>query len=212
MPRLILARHGSTPYNEMGLWTGLTDVDLSEGGKAEATKAGLILADVAIYAAYVSELRRTASTLSLIMAENRHGQPQKVQSTPALNERDYGQFTGMKKEEVRAKYGDAVFAQIRRSWDHREESWGGLETLKRVHDTKVVPFHRETVKPDLDAGRNVLVISSNNPLRGYVKFLENIPVEEVPFIELGTAEVRIYEYDQAGRITDSAVHPVGDVH
>lgn len=132
-----------------------------------------------------------------------------VVETPALNERDYGVFTGMSKQQVKAELGEEEFFLIRRGWDHPIENG---ETLKRVHDDRIVPFHLESVLPALQQGSTTLVVSSNNPLRAYVKYIEGISDEEVGTIELGTAEVRIYDYGVEQGLLLEAVHKIGDVH
>ncbi len=210
MSRLILARHGRTPYNEAGRWTGLTDIDISEGGQREAVRAGLILADLTISAAFISELQRTRSTLDGILSVRDNFEPVPVVSSAALNERDYGIYTGKNKEQVRQAEGDEAFQLIRRAWNYPIE---GGETLKDKHRS-ITRFHNQIVRPHLlaDDDNGALIISSNNPLRAYVKELENIPVGEVEAIELGTAEVRVYDLGENLEIIQKTIHRIGDIH
>lgn len=210
MPRLGLVRHGRTPYNEAGIWTGLTDIDVSEDGNRQATRAGMILLQERFEpdAAYISELRRTRSTLEGILRILGTANPVPVTTTAALNERNYGIYTGKSKKAVKNQVGEEMFALIRRSWDHPIENG---ETLKDVHD-RVASFHYDVIKPQLIGGKTLLAISSNNTLRAYVKELEGISDDDVASIELGTAEVRIYDFDNFGTVIDRTVYPVGDVH
>jgi 2,3-bisphosphoglycerate-dependent phosphoglycerate mutase len=207
MGKLIIGRHGETQYNLEGRWTGLTDVDLTKRGEIEAETAGSILASIPIDIAFISKLGRTAQTVERILQQQAGIVP--VVSTPALNERDYGVYTGQNKAQVLKEKGEEEFLRIRRSWDGEIE---GGETLQYVHHNRIAPFHRGTVLPRILAGETVLVISSNNPLRAYVKELEAVPVDQVADIALGTAELRIYDFDAAGEITNKTIHPVGEVH
>jgi 2,3-bisphosphoglycerate-dependent phosphoglycerate mutase len=207
MGRLILGRHGETEYNRKGLWTGLTEVDLTERGREEADIAGRILAPIAIDVAFISELSRTAQTAERILKQQAGRVP--VIATGALNERDYGIYTGQSKEQVLEDKGMDEFLRIRRSWDGEIE---GGETLREVYHNRIAPFHDEIILPRILNGETVLVISSNNPLRAYVKKLEEVPIDEVADIALGTAELRIYDFDETGGIAGKTVHEVGDVH
>jgi 2,3-bisphosphoglycerate-dependent phosphoglycerate mutase len=207
MGRLILGRHGETEYNRKGLWTGLTEVDLTERGREEADIAGRILAPIAIDVAFISELSRTAQTAERILKQQAGLMP--VIATGALNERDYGIYTGQSKEQVLEDKGMDEFLRIGRSWDGKIE---GGETLRDVYNNRIAPFHANVVLPRILKGETVLVVSSNGPLRAYVKKLEEVPIDEVADIALGTAELRIYDFDETGGIAGKTVHEVGDVH
>ena len=206
MPKLILARHGATPYNEMGRWTGLTDIDLSPLGFEEAGLSAAFLAGYTIDVALCSSLKRARHTAETIL---KHQATPHVPllSTNLLDEKNYGVFTGKDKQQVRAQVGDDVFALIRRSWDHRIDSG---ESLQDVH-SRIMPLHEGVVVPLLEAEKTVLVTSHNNTLRAYVKEVECIPIQETPSIELGTAEVRVYNY-HAGAFELEHRHAVGAVH
>lgn len=211
MAKLILARHGQTPYNEAGIWTGLTDVGLTQQGIEEARAAGEFLSAVAIHAAYCSLLRRTRMTLCEIIAKNLNIQNlshQDIHQHAALNERDYGVLTGMSKQAVRSAVGEAEFLRIRRGWSHPIQDG---ETLQDVH-ARIKPFHERYILPELDRQKNVLVVGSNNSLRAYVKELQDVPEEAASSIELGTAEVRIYEHDGLTIAPDPVVQRFGAVH
>ena len=206
----MLARHGESEWNKLGIWTGLTDVELSEKGRFEAQEAGLKLAPIAIDAVYTSPLKRCLSTVHGILGvrENYGIDDIPVIEAPALIEKDYGAFTGKNKREVLEEVGEEQFMRIRRSWDYRPE---GGKSLEDVH-ALVAPFHRETIAPRLQDGEDILVVSHNNTLRAYIKELEDIPSADIAGVELGTAEVRVYDLDAAGQILDRTIYSVGDVH
>jgi len=206
MAKLILARHGVTPYNEEGLWTGITDVDMSPKGYEEVEKGAGIIARYHIDIALTSTLVRGRNTAKITLAQQKkHDIP--LLETPLLNEKDYGVFTGKNKHRVRAEVGDETFMQIRRSWDYKIE---GGESLRDVH-ARVMLLHREVVLPILKSGRTVYISAHNNTLRALVKDLEDIPDKEASGIELGTAEVRIYDFSDGNFVLEEK-HAIGDVH
>lgn len=206
MSKLIIARHGATSYNEAGLWTGLTDIDMSEAGYEDVEKGAEIVAKYTVGVALSSVLMRARNTAKVALAHQNNNNVPLIE-TPLLNEKDYGVFTGKSKEEVRASVGQEVFMQIRRSWDYPIEDG---ESLKDVH-SRIMPIHKRVVIPILESGQTVYIASHNNTLRAMVKELEGIPDDRASGIELGTAEVRVYDYDGGGFICD-AVHTIGAVH
>lgn len=207
MAKLILVRHGESEWNKEGRWTGLNDVPLTEKGRMEALRAADYLSTIAIHAAYTSMLDRAIETAKRILWFQDYSAG--LVETIALNERDYGIYAGRLKDDVRKEVGEKVFQLIRRSWDYPIE---GGDTLKTIHERRIQPFHKSVATPQLQHGKNVLVVSSNNPLRAYVKEIEDIPPEEVDDIELGTAEIRIYYFALDGSIRDRTIHHIGDVH
>jgi 2,3-bisphosphoglycerate-dependent phosphoglycerate mutase len=190
MAYLVLVRHGESEYNALGLWTGLTDVSLSEEGVREARRAAEALRDIPFDVAYTSTLKRAQDTLTEIQKGlDRERIPTHVDA--ALNERDYGDLTGKNKWKIQEEYGDEQFLKWRRSWDFPVP---GGETLKDVH-ARVVPYYEAHILPDLKAGKNVLVSAHGNSLRALVKHLENIPESEIPHLEIGTGEIYVYQVD-----------------
>lgn len=202
MAKLILARHGKSAYNKLGLWTGHTDVDLDEDGHIEAECAGRALCGVTIHHAHVSNLKRTHQTLDGIKRGLGLGADDLVPvKHHALNERHYGIHTGKNKWEVKESVGEEEFRKIRRHWDHPIPEG---ETLKDVHD-RVAPYYEESVKPDLLAGRNVIIVAHGNTLRALVKYLEDIAEEQIADLEIGTGEVYCYDINAEGNITGKEV-------
>jgi 2,3-bisphosphoglycerate-dependent phosphoglycerate mutase len=196
MPYLVLVRHGQSAWNELGQWTGLTDVELTEKGRAEARAAAQTLEGITFGAAHTSSLKRAQDTLSEIMQEL--GQTEvEAKTSAALDERDYGDLTGKNKWQVRDEHGEEKFRQWRRSWDYPVP---GGETLKDVHD-RAVPYYEKHILADLRAGKNVIVSAHGNTLRALVKHLENIAEADIPALEIGTGEVYLYEIEpETGRV------------
>ena len=203
MSKLILVRHGKSEWNKLGLWTGHTDVDLAEEGILEAERAGELLRDIDLHHAHVSHLKRTHQTLDGI--KRGHG---RIDVDPvkhhALNERHYGIHTGKNKWEVKELVGEEEFTKIRRNWDHPIPEG---ETLKDVH-ARVVPYYESDIKPQLMAGKNVIVVAHGNSLRALVKHLENIHEDNISEVEIGTGEVYCYDFDGEGNVTGKEIRGV----
>ena len=200
MAYLVLVRHGQSEWNALGLWTGLTDIELTEEGRNEARKAAELLKDMKFHKAHTSNLKRAQQTLEEItkalelsdIPVSKHG---------ALNERDYGELTGKNKWEIKEKHGEEQFMKWRRSWDHPVP---GGETLKDVH-RRVVPYFEDNILMDLKDGKNVIVAAHGNSLRALIKHLENIADNEIPNLELGTGEIYVYEIDENGKVLSKEI-------
>jgi len=205
MPYLVLVRHGQSAWNELGQWTGLTDVELTEKGRAEARSAAKTLDGITFGAAHTSNLKRAQDTLSEILDEL--GQTEvEAKKSAALNERDYGDLTGKNKWQVRDEHGEEKFMGWRRSWDYPVP---GGETLKDVHD-RAVPYYEEHILADMKAGKNVIVAAHGNTLRALVKHIEDIAEEDIPGLEIGTGEVYLYEIEpETGRIVAKEIKVAG---
>jgi 2,3-bisphosphoglycerate-dependent phosphoglycerate mutase len=205
MAYLVLVRHGQSAWNELGQWTGLTDVELTEKGRAEARAAAATLEGITFGAAHTSSLKRAQDTLAEILSELGQTEVEAKQAA-ALNERDYGDLTGKNKWQVREEHGEEKFMKWRRSWDYPVP---GGETLKDVH-TRVVPYYEEHILADLKAGKNVIVAAHGNSLRALVKHLEDIAPDEIPGLEIGTGEVYLYEVEpETGRIVAKEIKVAG---
>ena len=200
MSKLYLVRHGESEWNKQGLWTGHKDIDLAENGYEEAKKAGELLKGVQIDVAYVSTLKRTHQTFDKI--KEVCGKDDLVcQAVSALNERDYGLYTGKNKWQIKEEIGDEEFQRLRRGWDTPVPEG---ETLKDVSN-RVVPYYEEAIKKDLKEGKNVLVVSHGNTLRALIKHLENMDDVSVCNVEVKTGEVVCYEFDENGQSKKSEV-------
>jgi 2,3-bisphosphoglycerate-dependent phosphoglycerate mutase len=194
MAYLILVRHGITDWNEEGRWHGLSDIPINEKGKNQAKQSGLALKGLRIDTAYTSDLGRTKQTFQGICDALALSCP--VMHSPALNERDYGEYTGKNKWQVKEQLGDKEFQKLRRDFAYPVP---GGESLKDVHG-RVVPFYQEKIESDLKQGKNVLVVSSGNTLRALIKHLENISDEDISKLELNFGEITIFEINEKGDI------------
>ena len=199
MAYLILVRHGKSEWNNLGLWTGLTDVELAPEGFVEARKAGEAIKDIEIHCAHISMLKRTHQTFNEIKKSFNHDVASKAHE--ALNERDYGIHTGKNKWQVKEEIGEVAFQQIRRGWNVPIQ---GGETLQNVHD-RVVPYYETNIKPELASGKNVIVVAHGNTLRALVKNIENISDVGIGDVEIGTGEVYCYQIDPLGAILSKEI-------
>lgn len=198
MSYLVLVRHGESTWNAVGAWTGLTDISLDEKGREIAQKDAELLKDIYFDIAFTSKLRRAQQTLEEI--EKEMGKIP-TEESEALNERDYGDFTGKNKWDLEKEYGEEQFLKWRRGWDEKIPNG---ETLKDVYK-RVVPYYEQNILPEIKLGRNVLISAHGNSLRALVKYLENISDEEIPKIELQTGEIYIYQMDNNGKIISKEI-------
>ena len=186
---LVLVRHGQSEWNEKNLFTGWKDPDLTAQGIKEAEKAGEILKnkDIKFDIMFTSVLQRAQKTGELIL----RGLGQDYVPTEKninLNERDYGDLTGMNKDEARAKFGDDQVHVWRRSYDVPPP---GGESLKNTYE-RVVPYFKEKIQPKIESGNNVLVAAHGNSLRSLVKYIEDISETDILKFEIATGEPIIY--------------------
>jgi|SRR3989344_1050931 len=195
MAKLILVRHGESEWNAKGLWTGLTDIGLSEKGKEEAREAAKSLKNIRIDLAYTSVLIRANQTLEeirkIVGLDNII-----IVKDKALNEKDYGVFTGKNKWEVQKEYGEEKFRQIRRGWSYQIPNG---ESLKDVYN-RTIPYYQKEILPKLKEGKNVLIVAHGNSLRALVKYLESISDKDVENLELATGEIYNYDLSSDGLI------------
>lgn len=200
MAQLILVRHGESLWNKEGKWTGLTDIELSKKGKQEARQAAATLQDTPFDLAYSSALLRAQQTLSEMLTYlGKKDVP--ITVSDALDERDYGTYTGKNKWEVKKEVGNEQFHKIRRSWDYPIP---GGESLQDVYN-RVVPYYQKTILPQLQAGHNVIIAAHGNSLRALIKYLEHIADENIASVELGTGEVYLYTIDAQGTVTNKEI-------
>lgn len=202
MARLILIRHGKSEWNILGKWTGLIDIGLAEEGREEARKAAEILRSLPVSRVYTSTLKRAKETFEEIKSILR------LSHEPiehhALDERDYGIYTGKNKWEIKNEIGEEAFFKLRRGWDVPIPQG---ESLKDVH-ARVLPYYRESILSDLLAGNNVLVVAHGNSIRALIKHLEDITDEAIPYVEFGTGSILIYDLDETGAVTNKTI--IGD--
>ena len=217
MMKLVLVRHGESEWNKLNLFTGWTDVDLSEKGHEEAKAAGRVLKaegyDFDI--CYTSYLKRAIHTLNHVLDEmDRCWLP--VVKTWKLNERHYGALQGLNKAETAAKYGEEQVKIWRRSFDippmaleegderdprkdpkYREVDPAELPLQESLKDTiaRAVPYFEEEIKPQIKAGRRVVIAAHGNSLRALVKYFDGLSDEEIIGVNIPTAVPLVYEFD-----------------
>jgi len=181
--QLVLVRHGQSEWNLKNLFTGWKDPDLTEQGVKEARSAGRLLKgrNLKFDIAYTSALTRAQHTLRLILAELGQDGLQTVKDQ-ALNERDYGELTGLNKDDARRKWGEEQVHVWRRSYDIAPP---GGESLK---DTlaRALPYYMKLIQPDVLSGRTVLVAAHGNSLRALIMAIEGLTPEQILKRELET--------------------------
>lgn len=198
MPKLILVRHGQSLWNLENRFTGWIDVPLTAKGIEEAKRAGILLADTKIDVAYTSALSRAQETLRHLMESARLDVP--VIRDKALNERDYGDLSGLNKDAMREKYGEEQVHIWRRSYDIPPP---GGEALKDTRE-RTLPFFERAILGDIKQGKNVLVVAHGNSNRSIVMFLEDLSPEEIVAKELATGVPFVYELRTDGSMISVA--------
>lgn len=200
MAKLVLVRHGESKWNELGLWQGLTDIELNEKGITQAQEAGKILTDIRFNYAYSSPLVRANKTLDEILKVINQTGLLTIKNQ-ALTEKNYGIYTGKNKWQVKEEIGEEEFNKLRRAWDY---SIPDGESMKQVYE-RLIPYYEQEILPKLKAGKNVIVASHGNTLRTLVKFLENLSEDEVAKLEFGTGEAYVYDIDSDGKVTGKEI-------
>lgn len=201
--RLIIARHHESEWNKLGLWTGKRDRHLTEYGFRKSEEMGRLIQDLRVDRAFASMQVRSIETLSsMLEAVGRYDVP--TEHAKALNERDYGEYTGKSKWDMERLIGTERWNAVRRDWDCPVP---GGETLKMVYE-RVLPFYLDKILPRLRDGENVLVVSHGNAIRALQKYVESVPEDAVRNIEMLFGSIMIYEVDDAGHMVTKQVRSV----
>jgi 2,3-bisphosphoglycerate-dependent phosphoglycerate mutase len=196
---LVLVRHGESEWNKLNLFTGWKDPDLSDKGVAEAHKAGQLLKAQGLKfdIAFTSALQRAQHTLDIMLDElGQAGLPRRRDQR--LNERDYGDLSGLNKDEARKRWGEQQVHIWRRSFDVPPP---GGESLKDTAE-RVLPYYQAQIWPEVASGRNVLVAAHGNSLRALIMQLEGLTGEQIVARELGTGVPIVYRLGADGRVSD----------
>ena len=186
---LVLVRHGQSEWNLKNLFTGWRDVDLTEAGIAEARSAGRKLKGLGLSfdVAYTSALVRAQNTLKLALEElGQTGLEERRDQ--ALNERDYGDLSGLNKDDAREKWGEEQVHVWRRSYDVNPP---GGESLRDT-GARVWPYYMTRILPVVMRGRRVLVSAHGNSLRALVMVLDRLTPDAVTKLELATGVPLVY--------------------
>jgi len=195
MGKIILARHHESEWNKLGLWTGIRDRHLTDYGFEKSNDMGILIKDLKIDYAFASMQVRSIETLSCMLNVcERYEVP--TEHSSALNERDYGDYTGKNKWEMEKLIGTEEFKKLRRSWDYKIPNG---ESLKAVSE-RAVPFFLNKILPLAFEGKNILVVAHGNSLRTIIKYIENISDENVAEVEMPFGAIVIYDLNKEGHI------------
>ena len=218
--KLVLIRHGESEWNKLNLFTGWTDVDLSEKGHEEAKAAGRLLKQEGLDfdICYTSYLKRAVHTLDHILDEmDRTWLP--VVKSWKLNERHYGALQGLNKAETAEKYGEEQVREWRRSYDilppalnqndarsavaqsmYRDVNPNELPSSESLETTvaRVVPHFNKVIKKDMMAGKRVIIAAHGNSLRALVKYFDKLSEEDIVNVNIPTGVPLVYEFDAQG--------------
>jgi 2,3-bisphosphoglycerate-dependent phosphoglycerate mutase len=213
--KLILLRHGESEWNLENLFSGWTDIGLTEQGEIEARTAGRLMGEEGLKPdiMFTSVLKRATETADLTLEEAGWTDIPTKKSW-RLNERHYGDLQGLDKKETSAKHGDEQVLIWRRSYDtrppaleiddERHPSHDALyadvdpaelpatEALSDVVD-RMLPYWFEQIAPELKAGRTVLIVAHGNSLRALVKHLDNVSEEDIVGLNIPTGIPLVYE-------------------
>jgi 2,3-bisphosphoglycerate-dependent phosphoglycerate mutase len=215
---LVLLRHGESTWNRDNLFTGWTDVDLTDRGRAEAAEAGRLLKEsgFAFDLAYTSVLKRAIRTLHIAL-DTLDLLWIPVIKTWKLNERHYGALQGLNKAETTEKYGEAQVKVWRRSYDippppiepddarhpSRDPRYAGLSlselpTTESLKDTvaRFLPYWHETIAPEIKSGRRVIIAAHGNSLRALIMYLDGLAEAEITELNIPTGIPLVYELDE----------------
>jgi 2,3-bisphosphoglycerate-dependent phosphoglycerate mutase len=214
MFRLVLLRHGESTWNKENRFTGWTDVDLTDKGRAEAREAGRLMAEARYEfdIAYTSVLKRAIRTLDIALDEmDMMWIP--VHKSWRLNERHYGALTGLNKAEMAAEHGEAQVTIWRRSYDtppppvtardpehpSHDRRYASLKRdemplTESLKDTvaRFLPYWGSTIAPDIKSGKHVLVTAHGNSLRALVKYLDNVSEQAITELNIPTGVPLVY--------------------
>jgi len=213
---LILLRHGNSEWNQKNLFTGWVDVDLSEQGRAEAKRAGELLAESGILPdiQFTSRLKRAIHTADIALAEADRDWID-VKRSWRLNERHYGALQGLDKAETLEKYGPEQFMTWRRSFDVPPPPLSDDSEFSQAHDIRyaelgdelprteslelvidrMLPYWESDIKPVLATGKTVLVTAHGNSLRALVKHLDGISDADIAELNIPTGIPLVYTLD-----------------
>lgn len=217
MYKVVLVRHGESEWNKLNLFTGWTDVDLSEKGFQEAHEGGKALKQdgYTFDIAFTSVLKRAIKTLQIVLDElDLLWIP--VEKCWRLNERHYGALQGLNKAETAEKYGADKVKVWRRSYDvpppvldENDERYPGkdrryadmdkkdvplTESLKLTID-RFLPYWHSTIAPTIKSGKRVIIAAHGNSLRALVKYLDNISEKDIVELNIPTGVPLVYELD-----------------
>lgn len=202
--KFVIVRHHESEWNKLGKWTGVTEVHLSPYGFEQSKKMGELIKDINFDYIFDSTQIRSEETLNSMLSVSVNNSGVQVEKAKELNERDYGDYTGKNKWEMKEILGEEEFNRIRRSWDYAIPNG---ESLKMVYE-RVLPFFLEKILPMLIEGKNILIVAHGNSMRALIKYIENISNEEITKLEFEFGEVIFYDLDQDGHMVHKEIKKV----
>ncbi len=220
MKTLVLLRHGQSAWNLENRFTGWTDVDLTPQGVEEAKAAGRLMKEQGLHfdLAYTSYLKRANHTLALALGEMGESDIPVVRSWK-LNERHYGALQGLNKAETARKYGEEQVHIWRRSFDvqppaltpeddrsparqplYADVPAQELPLTESLKDTiaRVIPYFQQTIAPQMEAGKHILIAAHGNSLRAMVMYFDHLSQEAITGVNIPTGVPLVYEFDDSG--------------
>lgn len=225
--KLVLVRHGESEWNKLNLFTGWTDVELTEKGREEAASGGLALREEGFDfdICYTSYLKRAIHTLDIVLDQmDRSWLP--VVKSWKLNERHYGALQGLNKAETAAKYGEEQVLIWRRSYatpppeldeddkrsprvqaqyrETEDKSVLPLTESLAITVTRTMPYFEEVIKPQMLAGKRVLIVAHGNSIRAMVKTFDQLSEEEIIAVNIPTGVPLVYEFDDNFNVISKA--------
>jgi 2,3-bisphosphoglycerate-dependent phosphoglycerate mutase len=198
MPKLILLRHGESQWNLENRFTGWVDVELTPKGEEEAKHAGELISSIPIDKVYTSVLKRAINTANIALAASgRTDLP--VERDQALNERHYGDLQGLNKAETAKQFGDEQVHIWRRSYDIPPPNG---ESLKDTA-ARTIPYFETKILPEIEGGKNILIVAHGNSLRSIVMYLDKLTKEQVLELNIPTGTPLVYDIDETGKVLGS---------
>tara|TARA_Y100000748_G_scaffold296595_1_gene289604 strand:- start:385 stop:1011 length:627 start_codon:yes stop_codon:yes gene_type:complete len=189
---LVLVRHGQSEWNAKNLFTGWKNPDLTSDGKKEAINAGSLIKErnIQFSMMFTSALKRAQITGQIVLDAIEQSDIEVIKDE-ALNERDYGDLSGLNKDDARKEWGEEQVHIWRRSFDVPPP---GGESLKDTAE-RVLPFFNSSILPKIIEGKNILVAAHGNSLRSLVMQLDDLSKEEVVALEIPTGAPIIYSFE-----------------
>ena len=225
MNHLIAVRHGQSLWNLEKRFTGWVDTELSDYGRLEACKAGELIKkmDLKIDSFFCSYQKRAIDTLNLIL-NILDVKPSQITKAWELNERHYGELTGLNKDEMKRVYGEKKIHIFRRSWDMSpapldkknlyhplnieiyknipKDKIPDTESLKNAYE-RVIPYYLKNIEPLIQNGQNILISAHGNSLRALCKKLFNISDTIIAKLEIPTGNPLLIKFNENLKVDDS---------
>ncbi len=215
MNHLVLLRHGQSFWNKERRFTGWADIDLTTEGKLEANQSGKLIKELNIEfdACFTSELKRAINTLKIVLKVLNKSNA-KFTKTNLLNERMYGNLTGLNKDDILKKYGSEQVKIWRRSFDVPPPKISNDNPYKKKINTnilseslkdtfeRVVPFYQANVEPLINSKKNILMVFHGNSIRALLMQLFNISKKNIVNFEIPTGNPLLIRFSQDHQIKD----------